>query len=304
MNNVIDLFAKFSAVEVVSADRISETDKMFCEKNQAAYEAAVTSYQELLFFWADMVSAQREQLGERAGNSLYFEYLSTKEGAYISEKTVKEHIESLHESYIDWIAEYFEKSYHVTLDTASIYDRLMPEEPDYDADEEADAAYHEKMQTMLLRYQDILDLIFEQMDGRSFSEQALFELKTDCHDAAWNESEHTARFELRKDTIRFMREFSDYTYPRSYSALPDWSLREKMKAVMRGIGHFETGRYEQFPESINGLLTGKSTQDVVEFPDCSKVKQLKRFKNGNAYLKFASVTCAQEFINEYLGSVA
>ena len=41
MDNVIDLFAKFSAVEVVSADRISETDKLFCEKNQAAYRTLV-----------------------------------------------------------------------------------------------------------------------------------------------------------------------------------------------------------------------------------------------------------------------
>ena len=54
MNNVIDLYAKFSAVEVLSADRISETDKLFCEKNQAAYEAALTSYQELVFFWRDI----------------------------------------------------------------------------------------------------------------------------------------------------------------------------------------------------------------------------------------------------------
>lgn len=30
MNNTIDLFAKFSAVEVISSDRISETDKDFC----------------------------------------------------------------------------------------------------------------------------------------------------------------------------------------------------------------------------------------------------------------------------------
>ena len=301
---MIDLYAKFSAVEVLSADRISETDKLFCEKNQAAYEAAVTSYQELVFFWRDMVNAQHEQLGERGGNSLYFDYLSMKEGAYISEETVKKHIESLHKLYIKHVAGYFEKSYHVSLDIYAIYDALMPEKPDSDASEEDEAAYHKRLQTLILRYQDMLDNIFEQMDGRSFSEQALFELKTECHDAAWNDSTHEARFELKKDTIRFMREFSDYTYPRSYSSLPDWSLKEKMKSVMRGVGHYETGRYEQFPEDIEDLLTGRAKWDVVEFSDCSKVKQLKRFKNGNAYLKFVSATCAREFIDEYLGSVA
>ena len=69
MNNTIDLFAKFSAVEVISSDRISETDKDFCERNQAAYGSAVASYQELAFCWDAMKEAQREQVGERDESS-------------------------------------------------------------------------------------------------------------------------------------------------------------------------------------------------------------------------------------------
>lgn len=308
MSNAIDLFAKFSAVEVVSADRISETDKLFCEKHQAAYEAAVTSYRELIVFWEDIAKTQREHLGEREGNIPYFDYLSTREGAYISEKEVKAHIESLHMSFINHIAWYFEKSYHLTLDAYSFYAALMPMRPSDDADEDAYvedvAAYHEKLQTMALRYQDILDLIFKKMDGRSFSEQAMFELKESCHKAAWNLATHKARYELKKDTIRFLREFSSYTYPRSYSTLLDWKLEDKMKSIMKGVGHFETGRYEQFPEDIEDLLKGKTTLDVMDFSDCAKVKQLKCFKNGNVNLKFVSAAYAQEFIDEYLGSVA
>ena len=43
MNSMNDLLAKFDAVEVKSVNLISEGDKLFCEKNQAAYEDAVTS---------------------------------------------------------------------------------------------------------------------------------------------------------------------------------------------------------------------------------------------------------------------
>ena len=74
MNSMTNLLAKFDAVEVKSSNLISEADKLFCEKNQAAYEAAVTSYQELSFCWEDMVKAQRELLGEpdSKANPLYF----------------------------------------------------------------------------------------------------------------------------------------------------------------------------------------------------------------------------------------
>ena len=74
MNSMTNLLAKFDAVEVKNVNLISEADKLFCEKNQAAYEAAVTSYQELSFCWEDMVKAQRDLLGEPddRANPLYF----------------------------------------------------------------------------------------------------------------------------------------------------------------------------------------------------------------------------------------
>lgn len=39
MNSMTNLLAKFDAVEVKNVNLISEADKLFCEKNQAAYEA-------------------------------------------------------------------------------------------------------------------------------------------------------------------------------------------------------------------------------------------------------------------------
>ena len=298
MNNTIDLFAKFSAVEVVSSDRISETDKDFCERNQAAYGSAVTSYQELAFCWDAMKEAQREQVGERDESSAYFNYLSEEPGAYLDDGEIQKHLKKLHGKFLDRIASYFEDAYGVSLDHRELQKSLLLKEPDWDAGEEEKTAFQEKMRSFLLRYRDILDRIFEQMDGRSFSEQALHQLREACGKAVWDSGNKTPRYERKKDTIKFLACFADYTYRRGFI---DWSLKSGMKAVMKAAGHFETGRCRAFPDEIEDLLNDRNKWDVTEFEECRKLKQLKLFKNGNAYLKFASAACAEAFASEYLG---
>ena len=45
--NILD---KFAVVEIKVDARISEQDKQFCERQQAAYTAALCGFQELTFF--------------------------------------------------------------------------------------------------------------------------------------------------------------------------------------------------------------------------------------------------------------
>ena len=52
----MELLQKFAAVEVQTDRRIAETDKNYCE-------AAISSFQELAFFWEDMNKVQQELLG-------------------------------------------------------------------------------------------------------------------------------------------------------------------------------------------------------------------------------------------------
>jgi|GEM_PF-1201762 len=306
MNSMTDLLAKFDAVEVKNVNLISEADRLLCEKNQAAYEDAVTSYRELTCCWECMVAAQRDLLGEPDSkrNPLYFNYLSDADGAYIDADAVWKHIEKLHGDYLTRIVQYFADSYRVGLDLYDIRRALLPKKPNSGAEVDDIAAYREQMEGLMLRYQDILDLIFTQMDGRSFPEQAMYELKTNCRKAAWDEKNHEARYELKKDTIRFLSDFSRYTYRQYGWQNPDWSLTDKMKAILSGVGHFETGRYRDFPSDIENLLADENTWDIVDFEDCGKVRQLKMFKNGNVYLKFVSAACAEEFIRDYLSTAA
>ena len=54
----MELLQKFAAVEIQANHRITKTDKDYCEQHQKAYEAAITNFQELAFFCADMAAAQ------------------------------------------------------------------------------------------------------------------------------------------------------------------------------------------------------------------------------------------------------
>lgn len=85
----MDLLEKFVAVEVKADNRISETDKFYCEQHQAAYKTAINMFKELMFVWADMQKQQDELLGNRQG-ALYHDYLTAREGLSISEDAIKE----------------------------------------------------------------------------------------------------------------------------------------------------------------------------------------------------------------------
>lgn len=124
-----ELLEKFSAVEVKTDNRISPADKLFCEKNQAAYEAAISSYQELSFFWDDMVKTQERLLGDKDSDT-YRNYLISQGNVKISRSDINGHIMSLHAFFIEVIVRHFTSTYKVSISTYAVKEALLPEEPD------------------------------------------------------------------------------------------------------------------------------------------------------------------------------
>lgn len=298
---MMDLLQKFAAVEVQADNRISENDKFYCEQHQSAYETAISNYKELAFFWADMEAAQKEFVGEKSDNSFYHNYLASRNGPTISKESIEKHIASLHTDFIMTLTRYFNSCYHVTVSSSEICEALLPKEPDrYSTNRETLEEYHNQMQNMTVQYQDVVDQIILRLDGRSFADQAFHELSAKCHEAAWNKYDQTARFEQKKDTIRFSGYFCQYeTFIHAC-----WKLDEKLKEILRGAAHFETGCYNVYPLRFSDLLTSWQVEtDLIEFPTCEKLRQLKMFKNGRADLKFVSAELAGEFITKYLGLV-
>lgn len=303
----MELLSKFEAVEVKSDTRISEADRAFCEAQQAAYEAARTSLMELKFFWEDMQENQKKLLEGTDTRST--QYLTDSSRINLSSEEIDKQRKLLHNVLIEQLVHYFNGLYHVTVSYGGVLEALLPKEPedDYSYDDESIAQHKKEKQdyetallTLSLNYNDVLEQIFAQMDGKGLLEQALYELKGKCHRAAWHSYQKTAKYELKKDTLRFPEYGCSYSsgFRRGY-----WELRDGMKDILRGIAHYETGTFSYIPPVISKLFSYSLDYDLAEFYNCQKVKQLKMFKNGRVDIKFASEEHARKFTEDYLGLV-
>lgn len=298
----MELLQKFAAVEIRADSRITETDQNYCELHQKAYEAAIAGFQELGFFWADMNTAQKELLGD-SGSPFFHDYLSSHGGPSISQCEIDHHIEALHADFIMNLTRYFNFTYHVHVDSSEISYVLLPAKPseswrgDY---LERCEKYNLQMQSLVVRWEDVVEQIILRLDGRSFSEQAFYELYTKCHSAAWNSYEQKPRFERKKDTICFSGYFCRFRgWP-----YDGWEVSDDMKEILYGLAHYETDRYQAFPVGFSALFSCREVKEpVVEFPTCEMAKQIRLFKTGRVDLKFHSPEYAERFVNKYLGAV-
>ena len=298
----MELLEKFAAVEVRADNRIAQDDKEYCERHQKAYEAAISGYKKLSSLWEKLNHAQQELLGDHDSKSFY-NYLESREGPSISQVSIERHIAALHVDFIAHLVGYFNRTYNVSVDSTEVVDALLPKKPadrwrdNYLEDSEA---YHKQMQSLTVRYQDVVEQIIVRLDGRSFSEQAFHELHSRCQSAAWDNHEKKPKYERKKDTIRFVGyycRFRGWPYD-------GWEVTDSMKDILRGVAHYETGLHNVFPIGFSCVTSYREIEeDVVEFPTCDKVKQMKLFKNNRVDIKFSSPKYAEEFISQYLGTV-
>ena len=54
----MDLLKKFSAVEIRSADCMTETDRQFCQRQQEIYQDAAEGFYQIAVLWTDMYGNQ------------------------------------------------------------------------------------------------------------------------------------------------------------------------------------------------------------------------------------------------------
>ena len=306
----MNLLDKFKTVEVKSNTRISDKDKAFCETHQLAYDAARSDLKELMFFWNDILDRQKKTLS--AVNSSDTTYLSSQGQMELTSNQIQSQLDTLHSVFIASLVQYFNKTYHITIREYDVEKQLIPQKPDMVRNERYDGGsetmcedeaflYEKKMEGLSLNYQDILDQIFAQIDGRDLWEQALHELLNKCHAAAWSQYSQTPQYELKKNTIKFVDNFCAYAEWRTYSP---WELFSDMNKILIGAAHFETGSFSQYPQSLSSLINGYHfNQDTFDLDDCNKIKQLKLYKNGRVDLKFSDEEAAGKFASEYLGTV-
>ena len=150
-----------------------------------------------------MNKAQQELLGD-SKSPFFHNYLVSHGGPSISQVSINNHIEALHIDFIMTLTRYFNSTYHVSVSPAEVSKVLLPEKPSgrwQDDYVEVNKECQTQMQSLIVRYQDVVDQIILQLDGRSFSDQAFFELFSKCHSAAWNSNTQKPKFERKKDTL-------------------------------------------------------------------------------------------------------
>ena len=297
------ILEKFDDIEIKTDQRISESDLIFCETQQQAYDEARSALAELKERWTVAIKIQREILGASSSDDKApMTYIGGYERITIAD--IEEEMEDIHRVFLHKLVDYFNSTYKVSVSRVQIEDALLPQRPvrKYgDWDEAEDAAYHKSLQTLSLQYEDLVDQIHIQLDGRPFTERALDELKQKCHEAAWYIYDQSPKYEVKSDTIRFLNYACTY---KDYSYHPCWELSDGTKSILRGVAHFETGSHRFFPRGFPELLSWNGLEcSTVEFPTCEKIKQLRMFKNGRVDLKFTSAQMAGQFAEGYLGLV-
>lgn len=291
----MNLLEKLSGVEIRPDSRISEADRRFCIAHQQAYDTAREELSELRQIWKEITEHQKEILDTATDEKGGYAALSG-----FSSSSIRTKLEALPDIFISNIVRYFNRQYHVSVDTEPIRTLLVPEKPESTWEKEQLKQYHTAMRELSLRYEDILEQIFIQLGGRTFMERAVDELKEKCHKAAWDTSSRIQKYEVKGDTIRFPYacRFDDWL------GRPKWSLNDGMKDILRGVSHFETGQFEYYPPGISVLLGWDDKDESVFEFSCEKVISLRMFKNRRVDLKFSSKAYASQFAAEYLGLVA
>lgn len=294
----MDVLEKLLAVQLTRDERITDADRCFCEAHQKAYHQAREGLQGLLEQWENLQAEQSETLrGTSYPKDIGMNYACV-EG--INAQVIRNALERLPVRFIERLVRYFNSTYHVEIDSGHIIKFLLPKDPDrYETTKKEQEEFHAKMQTFSLRYEAVLEQIFLQLGSQTFTERALDELKEKCHVAAWNRYKGESNFLLRNDTLQltsYACSCDNWYHP------PRWELPDATKAILRGIAHFETGLFEQYPISISEVLGYDNRINPRSLSDCIKVQQLRMFKNGRVDIKFASKGYAEQFVSEYLGA--
>lgn len=294
----MEILEKLLAVLPTRDERITDADRYFCEAHQQAYQQAREGLRNLLKQWEDLQAGQSEALHDasNAGDT-GMSYVYVKG---VGAEDFRNAFERLPAQFIERLVGYFNSTYHVEIDDVPVKEFLLPKMRNrYESTAEEQEEYHMKMQALSLRYEDVLEQIFLQLGSRTFAERALDELKEKCHAAAWNSNKGEAEFLLRNDTLQltsYACSCDNWFHP------PRWELPNATKAILRGIAHFETGVFGQYPESMSDVFGYHTQYNLHVFFDCKKVQQLKLFKNGRVDIKFASKEYGEQFVSEYLGT--
>lgn len=316
----MSLMEKFSAVEIKADNRISEDDKVFCLRQQAAFDKSGPALQKI----ADMMTAaNEEQSSILDANEDYLSRYLVGDGFRCEASYVLDAMKGRNRTFISAVVNYFSRKYNVELDEREIEEHLIPtgpKEPNLpwggyrNMSEDEIASYREELDTykvekekfeqslrvLPLRYERVVDEIFVQLGGFSFQEKAMNEFLSRtwncCHSTYRDNAEE---FEVKNDTLK-LTGYWCRCKDDSWRSHDEWESTDSLKTLLNALAWYECGRMDEgnlwFPE----LFRYDTERNFFETYNMEKVKSVKLFKNGRVDIKFRSVAYVQEFVETCL----
>jgi hypothetical protein len=277
-NNMMDDFlSKFDNVEVKNTSRISATDEAFCQDQENIYKKAIEVYSNMLEQVKELEALSKE-IGEKykkENNGYSYPSSTCMTYAKIDTRNINEQLIEFKNRFISHIVSYFENQYNITIE-----------------DEKIISKYDEN-----INYSNIIDEIIEQLDGYSFTEKAVEEIKEKCSDTVYRYEKIT----VKKNKMSI----SDFIYWDAWGNEKRLSGGTKTISLFKALSHFEAQAINliySFERITTELRKGEREYDIFDKYDLSgfnKIKSFKAFKNGKIEIEFKSNELAEQFKREY-----
>lgn len=331
----MNILNKFDNVKIENNTRISADDYAFCESQQELYFKVLENYINIYNEILKIIKKENSQFEEiKEANSYELSGISYRKYDYhfltISKEDFTKVILGVHTIFINTILDYFKKKYGVKLETKTISDITGLQEPEqedggcygvrgYSKEDiekfkeknieyrKALNKYRDKIIETKIDFNAIVDNIFIQLGGYSFTDKVKKEIIDDCKYACFNEYRKFNYTELKKDKIIIKVGFNS-GFDRIWEEYIASTNNKYFKAIMRALTFFDSGEnntaiYDGWQHSF--IYYSKKEKEGIYGLHCAygkKVESFKFYKNGKWEVKFSSQEEARTFFNIYCKS--
>jgi len=288
-SNVLSLLDKFNTVEVTAADRFSPDDMAFCEEEEKIYKEAHKIHTDIL------VSAyaffEKYEKNSQTRKCYVSEYSGGKDCAGIN--NYRNNVMDTNQNFISNICNYFAKKYNVTI-----------EKPKWEAiNNEYFGNNRLEVSLDIMPLNFVLDSIFQQMGGRTFTEKALDEIKSSVKKCVYTEYNNKWKMAIKGVKLHIDGFYSS-GFCNIYKRY-EISIKEKNNAFFKALTHFEYN--SAYIDSKYDKYTGNYTiREETGIYDkhaviSSVISTIKVYKNGKVEFEFIDSAKARLFAKNYCG---
>ena len=258
-----DILSKFDSIQIENTNRIDEDDKSICEKFNKIYAETLGCYKNTL---DSLISLYNNHI-HLVQNSYEMDVSMYSGRDNISISGVIRSIIELKNSFINNICNHFSKKYKVTINNNKIYNKYQDKEIEYTQRENKDKTLNkEQIIYNHLDYNIILDEIIIQLNGFSFREKAIDEIKKKAKmPLHYYEYRKYWNYEIKGKTIKF---------------------RVGIKDILPALYYYDNNE--------TGLVSCFTHNRIDDY---------KSYENGNTNIKFINAQYALDFAKRYLGYI-